>query len=194
MRVVIQRVSHASVTIEGVCKSAIKEGFMILVGIEEADTQEDADWLCKKIIGLRVLKEGMNITLAKRDGSLIKSKIKELHTFEGLGGKKTNAVSSGDICAVVGVEGFEIGDTICDFENPEPLPPIAIDEPTMSMLFTINDSPFCGKEGKFVTSRHIQDLSLIHICSFCACFTNNPESGLRRALINFPTGSSDLPE
>ena len=103
------------------------------------------------------LKEGMNITLAKRDGSLIKSKIKELHTFEGLGRKKTDAVSSGDICAVVGVEGFEIGDTICDFENPEPLPPIAIDEPTMSMLFTINDSPFFGKEGKFVTSRHIQD-------------------------------------
>ncbi len=103
------------------------------------------------------LKEGMNITLAKRDGSLIKSKIKELHTFEGLGRKKTNAVSSGDICAVVGVEGFEIGDTICDFENPEPLPPIAIDEPTMSMLLTINDSPFFGKEGKFVTSRHIQD-------------------------------------
>ena len=103
------------------------------------------------------LKEGMNITLAKRDGSLIKTKIKELHTFEGLGRKKTNAVSSGDICAVVGVEGFEIGDTICDFENPEPLPPIAIDEPTMSMLFTINDSPFFGKEGKFVTSRHIQD-------------------------------------
>ncbi len=103
------------------------------------------------------LKEGMNITLAKRDGSLIKSKIKELHTFEGLGRKKTNAVSSGDICAVVGVEGFEIGDTICDFENPERLPPIAIDEPTMSMLFTINDSPFFGKEGKFVTSRHIQD-------------------------------------
>ena len=103
------------------------------------------------------LKEGMNITLAKRDGSLIKSKIKELRTFEGLGRKKTDAVSSGDICAVVGVEGFEIGDTICDFENPEPLPPIAIDEPTMSMLFTINDSPFFGKEGKFVTSRHIQD-------------------------------------
>ena len=103
------------------------------------------------------LKEGMNITLAKRDGSLIKSKIKELHTFEGLGRKKTNAVSSGDICAVVGVEGFEIGDTICDFENPASLYPISIDEPTMSMLFTINDSPFFGKEGKFVTSRHIQD-------------------------------------
>ncbi|MCF2594693.1 translational GTPase TypA [Bacteroides caecigallinarum] len=103
------------------------------------------------------LKEGMNITLAKRDGSLVKSKIKELHTFEGLGRKKVESVSSGDICAVVGVEGFEIGDTICDYENPEPLAPIAIDEPTMSMLFTINDSPFFGKEGKFVTSRHIHD-------------------------------------
>ena len=103
------------------------------------------------------LKEGMNITLAKRDGSLIKSKIKELHTFEGLGRKKTDAVSSGDICAVVGVEGFEIGDTFCDFVYPAPLPLFAIDEPTMSMLFTINDSPFFGKEGKFVTSRHIQD-------------------------------------
>lgn len=103
------------------------------------------------------LKEGMNVTLAKRDGSMVKSKIKEVHTFEGLGRKKVESVSSGDICAIIGVEGFEIGDTICDFENPEPLPPIAIDEPTMSMLFTINDSPFFGKEGKFVTSRHIHD-------------------------------------
>ena len=103
------------------------------------------------------LTEGMNITLARRDGTLVKSKIKELHTFEGLGRKKVQSVSSGDICAVVGLEGFEIGDTICDFDNPEPLPPIAIDEPTMSMLFTINDSPFFGREGKFVTSRHIQD-------------------------------------
>ena len=103
------------------------------------------------------LKEGMNITLAKRDGTLVKSKIKELNTFEGLGRKKVESVSSGDICAIIGVDGFEIGDTICDFENPEPLPPIAIDEPTMSMLFTINDSPFFGKEGKFVTSRHIHD-------------------------------------
>ena len=103
------------------------------------------------------LKEGMNITLAKRDGTLAKSKIKEVHTFEGLGRKKVESVSSGDICAIVGIDGFEIGDTICDFENPEPLPPIAIDEPTMSMLFTINDSPFFGKEGKFVTSRHIHD-------------------------------------
>ena len=103
------------------------------------------------------LKEGMNITLAKRDGTFDKSKIKELNTFEGLGRKKVESVSSGDICTIIGVEGFEIGDTICDFENPEALPPIAIDEPTMSMLFTINDSPFFGKEGKFVTSRHIHD-------------------------------------
>lgn len=103
------------------------------------------------------LSEGMNITLAKRDGSLVKSKIKELQVFEGLGRAKASEVSSGDICAITGIEGFEIGDTICDFENPEPLPPIAIDEPTMSMLFTINDSPFFGREGKFVTSRHIHD-------------------------------------
>jgi GTP-binding protein len=103
------------------------------------------------------LTEGANVTLARRDGTMVKTKIKELHTFEGLGRKRTASVSSGDICAVVGIEGFEIGDTICDFENPEPLPPIAIDEPTMSMLFAINDSPFFGKEGKFVTSRHIQE-------------------------------------
>ena len=103
------------------------------------------------------ISEGMNITLAKRDGTMVKSKIKEVHTFEGLGRKKVQSVSSGDICAIVGVEGFEIGDTICDYDNPEPLPPIAIDEPTMSMLFTINDSPFFGKEGKYVTSRHIHD-------------------------------------
>ena len=103
------------------------------------------------------LREGMNITLTKRDGTMVKSKIKEVHTFEGLDRKKVESVSSGDICALIGIEGFEIGDTICDFENPEPLPPIAIDEPTMSMLFTINDSPFFGKEGKFVTSRHIHD-------------------------------------
>lgn len=103
------------------------------------------------------LTEGMNITLGRRDGSKVKSKIKELHTFEGLGRKKAHEVSSGDICALLGIEGFEIGDTICDFENPEPLPPIAIDEPTMSMVFSINDSPFFGKEGKYVTSRHIND-------------------------------------
>lgn len=103
------------------------------------------------------LREGMNITVSHRDGSKEKTKIKELHIFTGMGRQKTDAVSSGDICAIVGVENFEIGDTICDFENPEPLPPISIDEPTMSMLFTINDSPFFGKEGKFCTSRHIGD-------------------------------------
>ena len=103
------------------------------------------------------IKEGMNITISHRDGKLEKTKIKEVHVFEGMGQKKVEEVHSGDICAVVGLENFEIGDTICDFENPEPLPPIAIDEPTMSMLFTINDSPFFGKEGKFVTSRHIND-------------------------------------
>ncbi|MBQ3538302.1 MAG: translational GTPase TypA [Bacteroidaceae bacterium] len=103
------------------------------------------------------LQEGSNVTLCSRNGNQTKVKIKELHTFEGLGRKRTEAVGSGDICAIVGLEKFEIGDTICDFENPEPLPPISIDEPTMSMLFTINDSPFFGKEGKFVTSRHIQE-------------------------------------
>ncbi len=103
------------------------------------------------------LKEGMNVTIVHRDGAQEKTKIKELHVFDGMGQKKVEEVHSGDICAVVGLEKFEIGDTICDFENPEPLPPIAIDEPTMSMLFTINDSPFFGKEGKFVTSRHVND-------------------------------------
>ena len=103
------------------------------------------------------LAEGMNICISHRDGSLEKTRIKELHTFEGMGHKKTAKVESGDICAIIGLEKFEIGDTICDFESPEPLPPIAIDEPTMSMLFTINDSPFFGKEGKYVTSRHIND-------------------------------------
>jgi len=104
-----------------------------------------------------VLAEGMNVTLAHRDGSMEKTKIREIHTFEGMGHVKTDKVLSGDICAIIGLEKFEIGDTICDFENPEPMTPIAIDEPTMSMLFTINDSPFFGKEGKFVTSRHIND-------------------------------------
>lgn len=104
-----------------------------------------------------VLREGMNVSLVKRDGKVSKSKIKELHTFEGLGRKKVEEVIAGDICALVGLEGFEIGDTVADFENPEALETIAIDEPTMSMLFTINDSPFFGKEGKFVTSRHIKD-------------------------------------
>jgi GTP-binding protein len=104
-----------------------------------------------------ILKEGMPISLVKRDGTISKSRIKELHTFEGLGRKKVQEVIAGDICAIIGVEGFEIGDTIADFENPEALTSIAIDEPTMSMLFTINDSPFFGKEGKFVTSRHIRE-------------------------------------
>jgi len=103
------------------------------------------------------LKEGMRVALVKRDGSIVKTKIKELHTFEGLGRLKVPEVHAGDICALVGIEGFEIGDSICDVENPESLQTIAIDEPTMSMLFTINDSPFFGKDGKFVTSRHIKD-------------------------------------
>ena len=103
------------------------------------------------------LKDGQQVTIAHRDGSMEKTKIKELHTFDGMGHVRTEQVDCGDICAVIGLEKFEIGDTLCDAENPEPLPPIAIDEPTMSMLFTINDSPFFGKEGKFVTSRHISD-------------------------------------
>ena len=104
-----------------------------------------------------VLREGQNITISHRDGNIEKTRIKELHVFEGMGHVKTQEVHSGDICAIIGLDKFEIGDTICDFESPEPLTPIAIDEPTMSMLFTINDSPFFGKEGKFVTSRHIND-------------------------------------
>ena len=104
-----------------------------------------------------ILKEGMQVSLVKRDGSIKKTRIKELHTFEGLGRRKIDTIEAGDICAVVGLEGFEIGDTIADFENPEGLKTIAIDEPTMSMLFTINDSPFFGKDGKFVTSRHIKE-------------------------------------
>ena len=103
------------------------------------------------------LREGMNVTIAHRDGSQEKTKIKELHTFSGMGHQKVEEVQSGDICAIIGLEKFEIGDTICDYDNPEPMEPIAIDEPTMSMLFTINDSPFFGKDGKFVTSRHIND-------------------------------------
>lgn len=103
------------------------------------------------------LTDGMNIVICHRDGTQERTKIKELHTFEGIGHKRVDSVESGDICAVVGLERFEIGDTIADFENPEPLPPIAVDEPTMSMLFTINDSPFFGREGKFCTSRQIND-------------------------------------
>ena len=103
------------------------------------------------------LESGMRVNLMKRDGQQIASKIKELHLFDGLGSKKVDQVEAGDLCAVIGLEGFDIGDTIADIEAPEALPTIAIDEPTMSMLFTINDSPFFGQEGKFVTSRHIRD-------------------------------------
>ena len=104
-----------------------------------------------------ILEQGQNVSLVKRDGSILKSRIKELNVFDGLGKLKVNSVEPGDICSVVGLENFEIGDTIADFENPDPLPTISIDEPTMSMLFTINDSPFFGKEGKYVTSRHIKE-------------------------------------
>lgn len=103
------------------------------------------------------LREGMEIGLCKSDGTVVRQRIKELHTFEGMGRKRVSEVSSGDICALVGLEGFEIGDTITVPDNPEPLPRIAIDEPTMSMTFTINDSPFFGRDGKYVTSRHIAD-------------------------------------
>ncbi|MDR2627591.1 MAG: translational GTPase TypA, partial [Dysgonamonadaceae bacterium] len=101
--------------------------------------------------------EGQDYTLCKRDGNFQKVRIKELNVFEGLGRTKVNSVKSGDICALIGIEGFEIGDSIADLQNPEPLPPIAIDEPTMSMLFTINNSPFFGKEGKYITSRHVYE-------------------------------------
>ena len=104
------------------------------------------------------LHTGENVTLAKRDGkTMIKERIKDLMVFEGLGKAKVDKVGCGEICAIVGIEGFEIGDTICDYDNPEPLPPIAIDEPTMSMLFTINNSPFFGRDGKYVTSRHTKE-------------------------------------
>jgi GTP-binding protein len=104
-----------------------------------------------------VLKSNMPVILSKRDGSQVKTRIKDLMVFEGLEKRKVEEVPAGEICALVGIDGFDIGDSICDFENPEPLKPIAIDEPTMSMLFTINDSPFFGKDGKFVTSRHLKD-------------------------------------
>ena len=103
------------------------------------------------------LKSGQQITLCKRYDEMQKQKVKQLMVFEGLGKKEVQEVTCGDICAVVGIDGFEIGDTIADFENPEALPPIAVDEPTMSMLFTINNSPFFGKDGKYVTSRHIKE-------------------------------------
>lgn len=104
------------------------------------------------------LQAGMNVSLVKRDGTIEKNQIKELYTFEGLGKERTKKpVMAGDIVAIMGLENFEIGDTVADFENPEALPPIHVDEPTMSMLFTINNSPFFGKEGKYVTSRHLRE-------------------------------------
>ncbi|MFZ9942429.1 MAG: EF-Tu/IF-2/RF-3 family GTPase, partial [Bacteroidia bacterium] len=102
-------------------------------------------------------KENMPVTLMKKDGKGVRTRVKELMTFEGLGRAKVSEVSAGDICAIVGLDDFEIGDTVADFENPEALQPVAVDEPTMNMLFTINNSPFFGKEGKFVTSRHLRD-------------------------------------
>lgn len=108
-------------------------------------------------VGRGSIKEGQAVSLVKSDGKIVKSRVKELYTFEGLGKKKVEQIASGDICAVVGIEGFEIGDTIADYENPEGLETIHIDEPTMNMLFTINNSPFFGKEGKFVTSRHLHE-------------------------------------
>ena len=105
-----------------------------------------------------ILQAGMNVSLVKRDGSIEKNQIKELYTFEGLGKERTKKpIYAGDIVAIMGLENFEIGDTVADFENPEALPPIHVDEPTMSMLFTINNSPFFGREGKFVTSRHLRE-------------------------------------
>ncbi|HNQ61591.1 MAG TPA: translational GTPase TypA [Bacteroidia bacterium] len=103
------------------------------------------------------LRESMPVSLMKRDGTILKSRVKELHSFEGLGRSKKDFVDAGDICAIVGLENFDIGDTVADYENPEALPTIDVDEPTMSMLFTINNSPFFGKEGKFVTSRHLRE-------------------------------------
>lgn len=104
-----------------------------------------------------VIKEGQNVIVVKADGTQEKHRLKEVFVFEGIERKKVKEVQAGDICALTGIEGFDIGDSVCDYDNPEPLPTIKMDEPTMSMLFSINDSPFFGKEGKFVTSRHIQE-------------------------------------
>jgi GTP-binding protein len=104
-----------------------------------------------------VIKENQPLSLMKLDGTVQKSRVKELYVFEGLGKKKVSEVSAGDICAVVGIEGFNIGETLADFENPEALPVISVDEPTMNMQFSINNSPFYGRDGKFVTSRHLKD-------------------------------------
>ncbi len=131
-----------------------------------------------------VLREGMNVTIVHRNGDKEKTKIKELHTFTGMGRQKIAEVCSGDICAIVGLEHFEIGDTICDFENPEALPPISIDEPTMSMLFTINDSPFFGKEGKYCTSRHIGERLERELEKNLALRVENPEGYTDRWIVS----------
>ena len=131
-----------------------------------------------------VLREGMNVTICHRNGTSERTRIKELHTFTGMGRQKTAEVGSGDICAIVGLDNFEIGDTICDFENPEPLPPISIDEPTMSMLFTINDSPFFGKEGKFCTSRHIAERLAKELEKNLALRVDSPEGCTDRWIVS----------
>ena len=131
-----------------------------------------------------VLREGMNVTICHRNGTSERTRIKELHTFTGMGRQKTAEVGSGDICAIVGLDNFEIGDTICDFENPEPLPPISIDEPTMSMLFTINDSPFFGKEGKFCTSRHIAERLAKELEKNLALRVESPEGCTDRWIVS----------
>lgn len=130
------------------------------------------------------LREGMNITICHRNGTAEKTKIKELHTFTGMGRQKTAEVGSGDICAIVGLDNFEIGDTICDYAEPEPLPPISIDEPTMSMLFTINDSPFFGKEGKFCTSRHISERLAKELEKNLALRVDTPEGCTDRWIVS----------
>ena len=127
------------------------------------------------------LREGQDITLVKRDRTIVKQRIKQLQTFTGLGRTAAQEVHSGDICAIIGLDNFEIGDSICDIENPEPLDPIAIDEPTMSMSFTNNDSPFFGKDGKFVTSRHIHDRLIRELDKNLALrVEKNPESDVWR--------------
>ena len=131
-----------------------------------------------------VLREGMNVTICHRNGTSERTRIKELHTFTGMGRQKTAEVGSGDICAIVGLDNFEIGYTICDFENPEPLPPISIDEPTMSMLFTINDSPFFGKEGKFCTSRHIAERLAKELEKNLALRVESPEGCTDRWIVS----------
>lgn len=128
--------------------------------------------------------DGQNIVICHRDGTQERTKIKELHTFEGMTHRKTDSVASGDICAIIGLERFEIGDTITSTENPEPLPPIAIDEPTMSMLFTINDSPFFGREGKFCTSRHISERLEKELEKNLALRVENVEGSMDRWIVS----------